>query len=331
MNVSGQDVDRTLEYRSAAVVVRLLPTGLLVIFLGLLILVLADPAPFLTMIPAALCVAFGLLVVGLALWKRFNHGKPLYTLSPDGIDYRIPWIKSLHIPWSEIRGIDTIDVEARYWSFWDFQYGFQIIPNRKVVTYPNVTVVQVSREFYDRRLTVPRLLLVGPGWRANFIPQDSLVQVALHHDVVAVEPRPLREAVESRWIAFRDRPGKPSVPSVAVGQGHAPAASKPAVSRTASRPVVVAMGENPKTVSRWRVAASAALLVGIAVLLANLAGLWDLPGQDKVREVRTKKRAQQKDWADTFKRSREDSKKLEAEQKELRRELDADLRRVFGR
>ena len=331
MNVSGQEIDRTLEYRSAAVVVRLLPSGFLMIFLGLLILVLADPAPIWTMIGAVLCVAFGILVAGLALWKRVNRGKPLYALSPDGIDYRIPGISTLHIPWREIHGIDTIDVEARYWSFWDFQRGFQIIPDRKVVNYPNVTVVLVSREFYDRRTTVSARLLPGPGWRANFIPKDSLVQVALHHDLVSVEPRPLREAVEVRWIAFRDRPGKPSVPSVGVGQGTATAASKPAVSRAASGSVVVAMGENPKAISRWRVAASAVLLIGIAILLANLAGLWDLPGQNKVREVRAKQRAQQKDWADTFKRSREDSKKLEAEQKELRQELDADLRRVFGR
>lgn len=329
MDVS--EIDRTLEYRSAAIVVRLLPSGFLLIFLGLLILVLADPAPFWTMIPAALCVAFGIFVVALALWKRVNHGKPLYVLSPDGIEYRIPGIKTLRIPWSEIRGIDTIDVEARYWSFWDFQYGFQIIPNRKVVTYPNVTVVQVSREFYDRRMTVPRLLLIGPGWRANFIPKDALVQVALHHDLVSVEPRPLCEAIEARWIAFRDRPGKPSVPGVTMGQGRATVAAKPAVARAASASTVVAMGENPQTVSRWRVMASAVLLVGIAILLANLAGLWDLPGQDKVREVRVKERARQKDWADTFKRSREDSKKLEAEQKQLRQELDADLRRVFGR
>jgi hypothetical protein len=331
MNVSGQDIDRTLEYRSTAVMVRLLPGGLLLIFLGLLILVLADPAPLWTVIAVALCVAFGIGVVGLALWRRVHQGKPLFRLSPDGIDYRIPLLKALHIPWSEIRGVDTIDVEARYWSFWDFQYGFQAIPNRKVVNYPNVTVLLVSKQFYDRRIGVPPLLLPGPGWRANFIPKDGLVQVALHHDLVSVEPRPLREAVEARWIAFRDRPGKTSVPSVAVRQDNATAASKPAVARAASGTAVIAMGENPKAVSRWRVVASSVLLIGIAILLANLAGLWDLPGQDKVREVRIKERAQQKAWADTFKRSREDSRKLEAEQKELRRELDEDLRRVFGR
>lgn len=309
MNVNGPDIHRTLEYRSAAVMVRLLPAGLLVIFLGLLILVLADPAPFWTMVAAALLVAFGIFVVGLALWRRIHHGKPLFTLSPDGIDYRIPLLKSLHIPWGEIRGIDTIDVEARYWSFWDFYYGFQAIPNRKVTNYPNVTVVLVSRQFYDLRVSVSPLLLPGPGWRANFIPKGDLVQVALHHDLVSVEPRPLREAVEARWTAFRDRSGTTSAPGTAI----------------------VAMGENPKALSRRQVAASAALLIGIAILLANIAGLWDLPGQDKVREVRTKAQTEQKAWADSIRRNREDSRKLEAEQKELRRQLDEDMRRMFGR
>ncbi len=331
MNVSGQEIDRTLEYRSAAVMVRLFPTGLLLIFLGLFILVLADPAPIWTMVAASLCVAFGISLVGLALWRRIHHGKPLFTLSPDGIGYRIPWIQSLQIPWSEIRGIDTIDVEARYWSFWDFYYGFQVIPTRKVVTYPNVTVVLVSKPFYDRRMTVLSRLLPGPAWRANFIPKDSLVQVALHHDLVSVAPQPLREAVEARWLAFRDRPGKTSVPAVAVGQGNATVAPKPAVSRAASATAVVAMGENPKAVSRWQVVASSVLLVGIAVMLANLAGLWDLPGQDKVREVRTKARTEQKAWADSIKRNREESRKLEAEQKEQRRQLDEDMRRMFSR
>jgi len=66
-------------------------------------------------------------------------------------------------------------------------------------------------------------------------------------------------------------------------------------------------------------------------MLTNLVGLWDLPGQSEVREVRTKARAEQKDWADSIRRDREESRKLEAEQKEMRRQLDEDMRRMFGR
>ncbi len=331
MSVNGQDVDRTLECRSAAVRVRLLPSGLLLVFLGLLILVLADPAPFWTMIGAGLCVAFGLCLVALALLRRIHHGRPLYRLSPEGIDYRIPAVTSLHIPWREIRGVDTIDVEARYWSFWDFYYGFQIIPDRKVVNYPNVTVVKVSRPFYERRTSILSRLLPGPAWRANFIPKDDLVQVALHHDLVAVEPRSLREAVEARWIAFRDRPGRTSVPGVATGADQARPAASPATAGAAPGTLVVAMGDNPKAVSRLRMVASAVLLIGIAAMLANLAGLWHLPGQEQVRETRARAHTKQKEWTDSVKRNREESKKLEAEQKELRRQLDEDMRRMFAR
>lgn len=329
--VDGQDINRTLEYRTTAAIVRLLPTGLLLIFLGLFILVLADPAPIWTIVGAAFCLIVGSGLVGLALWRRIDHGKPLFALSPDGIRYRIPGVKAFNIPWTEVRAVDSIDVQATYWSFWDFYYGFLPIPNRKVVNHFNVTVVLVSRQFYDARMFAPWFFLRGLGWRANFIPKDSLVQVALHHDLVWVTARSLRDAVEARWIAFRDRPGRTSVPSVAAGQQNATAASKPGTARAAPAPVVIAMGENPKAVSRWHVIASTVLVVGIAIMLANLAGLWDLPGQNEVREARTKVRTEQKAWADTIKRNREDSKKLEAEQKELRRQLDEDMRRMFSR
>jgi hypothetical protein len=194
-----------------------------------------------------------------------------------------------------------------------------------------VTVVLVSKQFHDQRVSVPSFFLRGPGWRTNFIPKDSLVQVALHHDLVSVEPRSLREAVEARWLAFRDQPGETSVPSVAVGRENATAPPKRPAARATPEIVVVAMGENPKTVSRWQVVASTVFLIGIAAMLANLVGLWDLPGQHKVREVRTKARAEQKDWADSIRRNREESRKLEAEQKELRRQLDEDMRRMFSR
>ena len=97
--VDGQDINRTLEYRTIAHIVRLLPTGLLLIFLGLFILVLADPAPIWTIVGAAFCLIVGFGLVGLALWRRIDHGKPLFALSPDGICYRIAaWGENLQMP-----------------------------------------------------------------------------------------------------------------------------------------------------------------------------------------------------------------------------------------
>ena len=177
-------------------------------------------------------------------------------------------------------------------------------------------------------------MLRGPGWNANFIVKGALVQMALHHELVSVEPRPLREAVEARWLAFRDRPAaapaRTSVPGVMAG---ARGSNTPvgALSHDAPTSGTVAMGDDPKAMSPWEATKVIVPLIGIAVVLANLIGLWDLPGQDKVREVRTKARAEQKDWADSIKRNREESRKIEAEQKELRRQLDEDIRRMFSR
>jgi len=93
----------------------------------------------------------------------------------------------------------------------------------------------------------------------------------------------------------------------------------------------VAMGDDSKAMSPWEATKVIVPLIGIAVVLANLIGLWDLPGQDKVREVRAKAREERKYWADSIRRNREESRKLEAEQKELRRQLDEDMRRMFSR
>jgi hypothetical protein len=57
----------------------------------------------------------------------------------------------------------------------------------------------------------------------------------------------------------------------------------------------------------------------------------DEPAGQPVREVRAKAREERKDWADSIRRNREESRKLEAEQKELRRQLDEDMRRMSSR
>ena len=216
------DINQTLEYRSATAIVRLLPTGLLLIFLGLVIFVLVDldREPW-TIIGIVLCWVVGGALAGFALWRRVNPGKPLFALSPDGIRYRIPLVKEILIPWQEIQGVDTIDIEAGYWSI---RSALNPIPRYNTCVVRDVTVILLSKPFYDRRIFVDSFFLRGPGWKANFILKGSLVQMALHHELVSVEPRPLREAVEARWLAFRDT-GAPA-PSVAVGQENAPAAPK---------------------------------------------------------------------------------------------------------
>ena len=162
MNVSGQDINQTLEYRSATVIVRLLPTGLLLVFLGLLIFALVvdpDREEVSTNVGVVLCLMVGVALAGFTLWRRANPGKPLFTLSPDGIHYRIPLVKEVLIPWQEIQGVDTIDIEAGYWSF----LWFTRFPTPRYNTWVarEVTVILLPRPFYDRRIFVDSPFLRG--------------------------------------------------------------------------------------------------------------------------------------------------------------------------
>ena len=333
MNVSGQDINQTLEYRSATAIVRLLPTGLLLVFLGLLIFALVDldREPW-TLIGIVLCWVVGGALVGLTLWRRWNPGKPLFTLSPAGIHYRIPMVKEILIPWQEIQGVDTIDVEAGYWSIlWFTQFP---TPRYNTWVARDVTVILLPKPFYDQRIFVDSPFLRGPGWKANFIPKGALVQVALHHELVSVDPRALREAVEARWLAFRERPAvapaRTSVPDVMAATSRSNP-SRGAVARAAPTSGIMAMGDNPKAMSWWEATKVIVPLIGIAMVLTNLVGLWDLPGQDKVREARAKAHEERKYWVEAAKRRKEESKRLEAEDRERREEFERDMRRVFGR
>lgn len=334
MNVAGRDINQTLEYRSAAAIVRLLPTGLLLVFLGLLISALVvdpDRESVWTYIGVVVCLVLGGALVGFTLWRRSHPGKPLFKLSPDGVHYRIPLVKEVLIPWHQIQGVDTIDIEAGYWSISWLRQNPTLTYEPAVAC--NVTVILLPKPFYDQRIFVDSFLLRGPGWKANFIPKGSLVQMALHHELVSVEPRALREAVEARWLAFRDRPaGEPartSVPSVVAASSSD--ASKRAAARAAPKADVVAMGDSPKAMSRWEATKVIVLLIGIAIVLANLAGLWQLPGKTQEREARAKAREERKYWEESARRRKEESKRLEAEDRERREEFERDMRRVFGR
>lgn len=183
MNVAGRDINQTLEYRSAAAIVRLLPTGLLLVFLGLLISALVvdpDRESVWTYIGVVVCLVLGGALVGFTLWRRSHPGKPLFKLSPDGVHYRIPLVKEVLIPWHQIQGVDTIDIEAGYWSISWLRQNPTLTYEPAVAC--NVTVILLPKPFYDQRIFVDSFLLRGPGWKANFIPKGSLVQMALHHE-----------------------------------------------------------------------------------------------------------------------------------------------------
>ncbi|HKY09415.1 MAG TPA: hypothetical protein VJQ55_14280 [Candidatus Binatia bacterium] len=306
MNVSGPDVHQILEYRADTAIARLLPTGLGLCFLGLLGLALLDAdrdssGEFAKIVLATgICLIAGLGTIGLALWRRANRSRPVFVLSPMGVHFRIPWVKEFLIPWREIRGIDTIDITTSNWSY----------RNPGTFTFHNVTAILVPKPFYDARIFVDSLFLRGPSWGNNFIVKGDLVQVALHHELVSVEPRALRDAVEARWNAFRNQPRddvpvKPkgtSVPAMRSGW-------RRAIRRSDAPPPGIAMGDNPKTFSVWDTVLIVLALIGIAVVASNLLGLWATQGQTKAHDAR-------KEWEARSKQVQEERKTFEREQKE---------------
>jgi hypothetical protein len=135
-------------------------------------------------------VGWGLIVfgVGYAGWefsKTTQKQKPLLVLSSEGIGMRIEGATEFLIPWSEVHGVDSITVEGL-----------------RGATFDNVTVVLVTRDFYDRVIHVDSFIRRGPGWDSFFIPHDSMMQVALHHAFLPVEAPDLLAAVEARYRAF---------------------------------------------------------------------------------------------------------------------------------
>lgn len=134
------------------------------------------------------------LVVGAACalygFVRWRWPKPMLTLSPAGLRLNIDMVKSVLIPWHAVKGVDTIDIRGRVAG--------------RTVFLPGVTVVLVTRAFYDAHIHVHSWFLRGPGWDINFIPKGDHVQVALQHTALPATAIELREAVTARWRAFRD-------------------------------------------------------------------------------------------------------------------------------
>jgi hypothetical protein len=133
---------------------------------------------------------------GLTLYGLFRMavpGKPLVVMFEDGLWLRIPGVKAVIIPWSEIHGVESVDITGTFQGHKE--------------THEGVTVVLVSRAFYDRHIHVGFWLMRGPAWEFNFVPQGEMMQVALHHDALPATAEQLRRAAETRWRAFGQRAG----------------------------------------------------------------------------------------------------------------------------
>jgi hypothetical protein len=185
MDAAPSDVNRVLSFGREKLVGKQLLFAGIAAAVGLVSVLVGDDDPQLTF------VGWGLLVfgVGYAAWefsKSTQKRKPLLVLSPEGLDIRLEGAAEFRIPWTEVRGVDSITVEGL-----------------RGATFENVTVVLVTEAFYDRVIHVDSFFRRGPGWDQFFIPRyDGMMQVALHHAFLPVEAPDLLAAVEARYRAF---------------------------------------------------------------------------------------------------------------------------------
>jgi len=156
---------------------------------GIVALVLADDDMMMSLLGLAM-VALCLGVFGSELWKSTQEQKPLLVLTPVALFMRIEGVTEFAIQWSEMRGVDRIDIE-----------------DARGAVHKDVTVVVVDRVFYDRVIHVDSFLWRGPGWERFFVPLgDDRMQVGLHHTFLPVAADDLFAAVEARYHTFGTTP-----------------------------------------------------------------------------------------------------------------------------
>jgi hypothetical protein len=196
LNAGKADVAEVLTFGREKLARRMLQFGFIAAVVGGLSVFFSEDNDMLRI------VGWGLIVfgVGFVAWefsKTTQPQKPLLVLSPEGINMRVEGATEFFIPWKEVQGVDAITIHGP-----------------RAVTFKNVTVVMVSRAFYDKVIYVDSFLKRGPGWDLIFLVSDTTVQVALHDYILPVTGAELYAAVEARWKAF--------------GSGGAVAALKPA-------------------------------------------------------------------------------------------------------
>ena len=183
------DVNQILAFGREKLARKILLFAAIAFGVGVLSLLVGDEGD--AMLPY---VGWGLIVfgAGFAAWefaKTTQKQKPLLVLSPQGIHMYLEGATEFDIPWSEVHGIDSITVEGL-----------------RGAVFENVTVVLVTRDFYDRVIHVDSFIRRGPGWGSVFIPHGDMIQVAFHHEFLPVTASDLLAAVEARYRAFGNRP-----------------------------------------------------------------------------------------------------------------------------
>jgi hypothetical protein len=153
---------------------------------GIAVVLLADHPAERWLFGAAAAVFFAFCFY--EIYKMMEPNSALIELLPQGIIFRTT-NEDFIVPWNEIRGVDSIDIHFKF--------------RRRLEFYPNVTVILVSKFFYDRVINTGNFFSRGPGWGAHFIEKDAdTMQLALHHELLPASAAEVKRQVEARWKEF---------------------------------------------------------------------------------------------------------------------------------
>ncbi len=121
------------------------------------------------------------------IYRMMEPNSALIELLPQGIIFRTT-SEDFIVPWNEIHGVESTDIHFTF--------------RGRTEVYTNVTVVIVSKFFYDCVIKTGNFISRGPGWGAHFIEEGERVKVALHHELLPASAETVRREVEARWKVF---------------------------------------------------------------------------------------------------------------------------------
>jgi hypothetical protein len=191
-------------------------------------------------------VFIGLGYISYALGRHYFPARPALMLSTAGITYRTAHLKSVLIPWHEIERIGPLEL-GRHTGY----------PNR----YPDITTLTLDTEFYERHILPNKRFAPGGGWDTMFFPEEVSTQMALPHPIwFSIDAKDIREPVEARWKAFKDR--------------HDSTTSVPRTNVEASRGTPIVYGRWKADGSPWQTIRFFVPLAGVLGLFGALIAYW---------------------------------------------------------
>ncbi len=190
MTLPITDVHTTLALSRKKMARKTLFLGVTGLVVGILLLIYGDNSAIL---PAGIGVLGGAPLTAYELYRIMRPTKPLLELTARGIILRYDLIKEMFIPWNEVRGVGSLEIN-RDWH--DHSVPWSVI-----------TAIRVTKRFYDRNLHVDSNFLRGPHWHHFFIPRGDMVDVAFHEQILPMKAPQLYAEIEARWLAFRGASG----------------------------------------------------------------------------------------------------------------------------